>query len=191
MDQRQAPLLDALEEYHRLGRYGYTPPGHRQGRGADPRARAALGADTYRADVLASAGLDDRSSSNKYLSTAERLMADAVGAQTAFFATAGSSLSVKAAMLAVAGGQGQLLLSRDSHKSIVAGLVFASIEPRWIPVRYDEDLHLAHPPSPEALEAAWDRHPTPPGRSWSARRPTAPAPTWRPWPRSATAAASR
>ena len=32
-------------------------------------------------------------------------MADAVGADQAFFSTCGSSLSVKAAMLAVAGGQ--------------------------------------------------------------------------------------
>nr|BFE59705.1 ornithine decarboxylase [Dactylosporangium thailandense] len=159
MDHRQAPLLEALAEYHRLGRYGFTPPGHRQGRGADPRARAILGADTYRADILASAGLDDRSSSNGYLSKAEALMADAVGARQAFFATAGSSLSVKAAMLAVAGGRGQLLLSRDAHKSIVAGLIFAGVEPRWIPVRYDTQLHLAHPPSPEQLEQAWQRHP--------------------------------
>ncbi|WP_433221756.1 aminotransferase class I/II-fold pyridoxal phosphate-dependent enzyme [Dactylosporangium sp. CS-047395] len=159
MDHRQAPLLEALAQYHRLDRYGFTPPGHRQGRGADPRARAILGADTFRADVLASAGLDDRSSSNGYLSRAEALMADAVGARQAFFATAGSSLSVKAAMLAVAGGQGQLLLSRDAHKSIVAGLIFAGVEPRWIPVRYDPDLHLAHPPSPEQLETAWQRHP--------------------------------
>ncbi|WP_433201295.1 aminotransferase class I/II-fold pyridoxal phosphate-dependent enzyme [Dactylosporangium sp. CS-047395] len=159
LDQRQAPLLQALEEYHRRDRYGFTPPGHRQGRGADPRARAILGADTYRADVLASAGLDDRKSSNGYLSHAEELMADAVGAEQAFFATAGSSLSVKAAMLAVAGGQGQLLLSRDAHKSVVAGLIFAGVEPRWIPVRYDRDLHLAHPPSPEQFEEAWDRCP--------------------------------
>ena len=36
MDQNEAPILDALAEYHRLDRYGYTPPGHRQGRGADP-----------------------------------------------------------------------------------------------------------------------------------------------------------
>ena len=49
-------------------------------------------------------------------------MADAVGAEQAFFSTRGSSLSVKAAMLAVAGGQGDLLISRDAHKS-VAGLV--------------------------------------------------------------------
>jgi lysine decarboxylase len=36
----------------------------------------------------------------------------------------GSSLSVKAAMLAVAGGRGDLLISRDAQKSVVAGLVF-------------------------------------------------------------------
>jgi arginine/lysine/ornithine decarboxylase len=42
-------------------------------------------------------------------------MADAVGARQAFFSTAGSSLSVKAAMLAVAGGRGELLIGRDAH----------------------------------------------------------------------------
>ena len=38
-----------------------------------------LGAEAFRSDVLASAGLDDRSSSNGYLKRAEELMADAVG----------------------------------------------------------------------------------------------------------------
>jgi hypothetical protein len=42
MDQTEAPLLDALAEYRRLNRYGFTPPGQRQGRGVDhPRARRA------------------------------------------------------------------------------------------------------------------------------------------------------
>jgi arginine decarboxylase len=160
LDHGQAPLLDALADYHARDRYGFTPPGHRQGRGADSRARSVLGDQTYRSDVLASGGLDDRSSSHGYLARAEELMADAVGAQQAFFSTAGSSLSVKAAMLAVAGGKGDLLLSRDVHKSIVAGLIFTGVEPRWIRPRYDENLHLAHPPSPEELEHAWTRHPT-------------------------------
>jgi arginine decarboxylase len=160
LDHRRAPLLEALADYHRQDRYGFTPPGHRQGRGVDPRARDILGVDTYRADMLASGGLDDRSSSHEYLKDAERLMADAVGSGQAFFSTAGSSLSVKAAMLAVAGGRGELLISRDAHKSIVAGLIFNGVEPRWVKVRYDDRLHLAHPPSPEQLEQAWERHPT-------------------------------
>ncbi len=134
-----------------------TAPGHR--RGADPRTRAALGKDAFRSDVLATAGLDDRTSSHGYLSRAEELMADAVGAEQAFFSTCGSSLSVKAAMLAVAGGQSDLLISRDAHKSVVAGLVFSGVQLQWIRPRYDTRLHVAHPPSPEQVEQAWQKHP--------------------------------
>ncbi|HEX3540327.1 MAG TPA: hypothetical protein VHT75_07760 [Acidimicrobiales bacterium] len=159
MDHREAPLLDALAAYHQQDRYGFTPPGHRQGRGADRRTRAVLGEDTFRSDVLVSAGLDDRSSSHGYLKCAEQLMADAVGADHAFFSTCGSSLSVKAAMLAIAGGHGDLLVSRDAHKSVVAGLIFSGLQPRWIRPRWDRELHLAHPPSPEDVEAMWQRYP--------------------------------
>ena len=115
-----------------------------------PRVRLAIAA----ALLLATAGLDDRKSSNGYRSAAEQLMADAVGAEQAFFSTCGSSLSVKAAMLAVAGGRGDLLVSRDAHKSVVAGLVFGGIQPQWIRPRYDEKLHLAHPPSPRQGDVA-------------------------------------
>jgi hypothetical protein len=94
--------------------------------------RAAIGGDAFRSDVLATAGLDDRKSSHGYLSRAEELMADAVGAEQAFFSTCGSSLSVKAPMLAVADGRGDLLISRDAHKSVVAGLVFSGVQPQWI-----------------------------------------------------------
>ena len=64
MDQSAAPLLEALADYHARDRYGFTPPGHRQGRGADPRTVAAIGRDAFRSDVLATAGLDDRTSSH-------------------------------------------------------------------------------------------------------------------------------
>jgi arginine/lysine/ornithine decarboxylase len=106
MNQSVAPILEALADYHARDRYGFPPPGHRQGHGADPRTITAIGHDTFRSDMLATAGLDDRTSSHGYLSHAEELMADAVGAEQAFFSTCGSSLSVKAAMLAVAGGRG-------------------------------------------------------------------------------------
>ncbi|MDT5094700.1 MAG: arginine decarboxylase [Mycobacterium sp.] len=87
-------------------------------------------------------------------------MADAVGADQAFFSTCGSSLSVKAAMLAVAGDHpGGLLLGRDSHKSVVAGLIFSGVRPRWIAPRWDAERHLSHPPSPAEVEKAWRDNP--------------------------------
>src|SRR6476619_5228322 len=158
MDQDRAPFLEALAEYQRLDRYGFTPPGHRHGRGADPRTIDVLGIEPFRDDVLASMGLDDRSSSGEVLKTAETLMADAVGAEHAFFSTCGSSLSVKAAMLAVAGADGDLLMGRDAHKSVVAGLVFSGLRPRWVQPRWDGERHLSTPQSPEAFDAAWERY---------------------------------
>src|SRR3954447_2494310 len=101
MDHAEAPIVDALADYHAKDRYGFSPPAHRQGRGVDPAVLEVMGLAPFWDDVLATAGLDDRSSSGGYLAQAEKLMADAVGAGTAFFSTCGSSLSVKAAMLAV------------------------------------------------------------------------------------------
>jgi arginine decarboxylase len=159
VDQSQAPLVQALADYHEQGRYGFTPPAHRQGRGIDPRVRDVMGVEPFRDDLLASAGLDDRSSSGGFLKDAEALMADAVGAEHAFFSTCGSSLSVKSAMLAVTGHDGELLLGRDAHKSVVAGLIFSGMQPRWLHPRYDRQLHIAHPPSPREVADAWERHP--------------------------------
>lgn len=160
MDQTETPMLDAITAYRRADRYGFTPPGHRQGRGADARVIEVLGDQPFRNDLLASNGLDDRRSSNGYLSRAEALMADAVGAEDAFFSTCGSSLSVKAAMMAVAGGgNGELLVTRDSHKSVVAGLIFSGVQPNWITPQWDARHHISHPPSPQQVRDAWARHP--------------------------------
>lgn len=159
MDHSEAPILDGIIEYHRLDRYGFTPPGHRQGRGADQRTIEALGIDPFRSDLLATAGLDDRSSSRGLLKKAQELMADAVGAEHAFFSTCGSSLSVKAAILAVTRGTGEILIGRDAHKSVTAGLILSGLQPRWIRPTWDEELHIAHPPSPETVEEMWQRYP--------------------------------
>jgi len=152
-------MLEALAAYHDCGRYGFTPPGHRQGRGVDARVLAIMGKEPFRDDVLASAGLDDRSSSGQFLQHAEALMADAVDAERAFFSTCGSSLSVKAAMLAVAGHDGHLILGRDAHKSVVAGMIFSGLQPCWVSPQWDEQLHIAHPPSPAQIAEAWERCP--------------------------------
>ncbi|MFI7401230.1 aminotransferase class I/II-fold pyridoxal phosphate-dependent enzyme [Streptomyces sp. NPDC049541] len=159
VDHSRAPILEALSEYHRRGRLGFTPPGHKQARGADPAVREVLGDAVFLGDVLASGGLDDRLTRGQVLVRAEELMADAVHAEHTFFTTCGSSLSVKAAMLAVAGPHEQLLVGRDAHKSVVAGLILSGIEPVWVEPRWDAQRHLAHPPSPDDFEAAFEAHP--------------------------------
>ncbi|MFD5073858.1 aminotransferase class I/II-fold pyridoxal phosphate-dependent enzyme [Streptomyces sp. NPDC058371] len=159
MDHTQAPVLEALRRFQDQGELSFTPPGHKQARGADPEARAILGDAVYRSDLLASGGLDDRRMTGNVLKRAEELMADAVHAEHTFFTTCGSSLSVKAAMLAVAGPNEQLVVGRDVHKSVVSGLILAGIEPVWVDPQWDGEQRLAHAPAPEAFEEALERHP--------------------------------
>lgn len=159
MDHSSAPVLDALTAYQAQEQLAFTPPGHKQGRGADPRVRAVLGDALFSADMLAVSGLDDRTMSRGILKQAQDLMADAVGAEHTFFSTCGSSLSVKAAMLSVAGPHQKLLVGRDAHKSVISGLILAGIRPAWVAPQWDPDLHLAHPPAPEAFQKAFEEHP--------------------------------
>ncbi|QXJ23308.1 ornithine decarboxylase [Actinomadura graeca] len=159
MDHSEAPVLEALAAYHREGQLPFTPPGHKQGRGADPRVREVLGDALFHADVLAVSGLDDRTSSAGILERAQELMADAVHADHTFFSTCGSSLSVKSAMLAVAGPGEKLLVGRDAHKSVVSGLILSGVRPIWVEPQWDAERHLAHPPSAAAFAARLDEHP--------------------------------
>ncbi|WP_435273117.1 aminotransferase class I/II-fold pyridoxal phosphate-dependent enzyme [Streptomyces parvulus] len=159
VDHTRAPVLEALVDYHREGRLSFTPPGHKQARGADPAVREVLGDAMFYGDVLATGGLDDRLTRGRVLRHAEELMADAVHADHTFFSTCGSSLSVKAAMLAVAGPHEKLLIGRDAHKAVVSGLILSGVEPVWVEPCWDPERHLAHPPSAEAFEEAFDAHP--------------------------------
>lgn len=159
MDHSRAPVLEALQEFRRRGDVAYGPPGHKQGRGADPRVVDVVGMDVFRSDVLTLNGLDDRRQSQGVVSRAQELMADAVGATEAFFSTCGSSLSVKTAMLAVAGPGEKMLLSRNAHKSVVAAVVVNGVEPIWVHPKFDAERHLAHPPEPDDVRERLREHP--------------------------------
>ncbi|WP_028642393.1 aminotransferase class I/II-fold pyridoxal phosphate-dependent enzyme [Nocardioides sp. URHA0020] len=159
MDHSRAPVLDALAAFRHRGDVVYGPPGHRQGRGVDSRTLTILGEGVFSSDVLMLNGLDDRRQSEGVLEDAQSLMADAVGAEHAFFSTCGSSLSVKSAMLAVAGPGEKLLISRNAHKSVISGVIVNGTVPIWVHPKFDAGRHLAHPPEPADVRRALEAHP--------------------------------
>ncbi|KOX18987.1 ornithine decarboxylase [Saccharothrix sp. NRRL B-16348] len=159
MDHSEAPVLEALRAFRDLGYVPFNPPGHRQGRGVDPRVLDVVGEAVFASDVIALNGLDDRRMSQGVIQHAQELMADAVHAEHAFFSTCGSSLSVKSAMLSVAGPHEKLLVPRHAHKSVISGLILSGVSPVWVSPHWDAELHLAHPPGPDRVRALFEAEP--------------------------------
>ncbi|MGW4213516.1 aminotransferase class I/II-fold pyridoxal phosphate-dependent enzyme [Lentzea sp. NPDC004789] len=159
MDQNRAPVLEALQAFRECGYTPFNPPGHRQGRGADPRVLEILGEAVYAADVISVNGLDDRLNRQGVIEKAQQLMAEAVGAEQAFFSTCGSSLSVKSAMLSVAGPHEKIIVPRHAHKSVTSALILSGVSPVWLSPHWDAERHLSHPPGAGEVRKMFEAEP--------------------------------
>jgi arginine/lysine/ornithine decarboxylase len=137
----------------------FSVPAHNGGRGPQPEFTKWAGAQVARADLPVIHGIDTRNSAYQVQSTAQQLFADAVGAQQVLFSTEGSSLSVRVAMMTVAGPGETIVMARNGHKSAFAGLIISGARPVWVEPYYDEELEIAHGVLAAEVEAALERHP--------------------------------
>src|SRR3954452_24763076 len=102
-DQEAVPVADAMRAYHERDMLSFAIPAHAGGRGPVPEFAQWAGADAARFDLSLHHGADTRDRAWGVLSTAQELCAEAAGAKQTLFSTNGSSLSVRVAMLPVAG----------------------------------------------------------------------------------------
>jgi arginine decarboxylase len=158
-DQSTVPLADAMDAYHERGMLSFGIPAHSGGRGPAPEFTKWLGEGAARYDLPMSHGVDTRDHVWGVQQTAQELFAESVGATETLFSTNGSSLSVRVALMTVAGPGDTVIMARNPHKSSIAGLVLSGARPAWIDPVYDEELELAHVPTVETVTEALDRHP--------------------------------
>src|ERR671917_1673806 len=153
-EQPTAPYLDAVVAYAFRGTGRYHVPGHKGGPGADPGLRKAIGTDALAADVPQDIhGIDLGPSPTPY-ERAERLAAQAFGAERSFFLTNGATQGNHTLCLALAPLGTRIVAQRNSHASIVDGLVLSGGVPSFVAPEYDAELGMAHGVAPAALERA-------------------------------------
>jgi lysine decarboxylase len=159
LDHSQAPLVDGVRAYRELGMTPFTTPGHKRGAGIAADAAAALGWESFLNDIPLGAGVDDTHFSRDVLGQAERLAADAFGADRSFFLLNGSSIGNHVGILSLIGPGDEVVLARNVHKSILAALILSGARPIYVKPRYDSDFEVAHGLVADDLAATLDAHP--------------------------------
>jgi arginine decarboxylase len=157
--QPTAPYLEAITAYGFRGSLRFHVPGHKGGPGADPGLRTALGDRALLLDVPQDIeGIDVGPSPTPY-ERAERLAADAYRTERAWFLTNGATQGNHALCLALALPGETVILQRNSHASLIDGLVLSGGTARFVAPEYDAELGMAHGVTPDALAEAFDRAP--------------------------------
>lgn len=158
-EQPTAPYLDAVMAYAFRGAARYHVPGHKGGPGADPALRKAIGVDALAADIPQDIHGVDLGESPTAYQRAEALAAEAFGAERSFFLTNGATQGNHTLCLALAPLGTRIVAQRNSHASIVDGLVLSGGIPSFVAPEYDDELSITHCVTPAALAAALDRAP--------------------------------
>jgi arginine decarboxylase len=146
VDQRETPLADAAAAFLAADVTPFTTPGHKRA--------PHLVDDFLRLDLPLSSGADDLHMRSDVLGQAERLAADLWGADVCRFCGNGSTEGNQALALALGRPGDRAIVSRSTHKSVLAGLVLSGLEPVWVRPDVDPGTGLPLALPPERLAAA-------------------------------------
>ena len=179
LDQRRAPIYEALEQFRQMRVVPFDVPGHKRGRG-NPELTAFLGQQCVGVDVNSMKPLDNLCHPVSVIREAEELAADAFGAAHAFLMVGGTTSSVQSMVLTACKRGDEIILPRNVHRSVLNALVLCGAVPVYVNPEVDKRLG--------APLCGW---PTTPGCSAWPTRLTAPTstlaagclfPPWQPVP---------
>lgn len=165
MNQSEAPLLEALRAFVERGQAPFYSPGHKGGRSLDPWLRSHIA----EVDLNNLPDLDTLHCPEGPIADAERLIAQAWGTGQSFIMVQGSTGgNIAVALSALRPGE-TVLVQRNAHKSVLAGLVQSGARPVWLEPQWDARFGVAHGLSVTVVEQAlrdtgatalWLLHPT-------------------------------
>ncbi len=160
MNQQQTPFLDILMQAKNAHEYSFHMPGHKYVAGFDPQLAAFMGEAVFEADLNEiSPGVDYLHAAKGSLLEAQRLAADAVGADRTFFLINGSTVGNQASILATVHDGQTVIVPRASHRSVYAGLILSGANPVYVPPVYHPQVEFPLAVPLDSVRALLAAHP--------------------------------
>ena len=139
--QERAPIYEALEKFSRQRVVPFDVPGHKRGRG-NPELARLLGEKCVSMDVNSMKPLDNLCHPVSVIRDAEKLAADAFGAESAFLMVGGTTSAVQSMVMSVVKAGEKIILPRNVHRSVMGALVLCGAVPVYVNPETDARLGI-------------------------------------------------
>lgn len=159
LSQYETPLFTGLVNHTKRNPVQFHIPGHKKGNGMDPEFKEFIGDSILSIDLINIAPLDDLHQPKGIILEAQKLAAEAFGADHSFFSVQGTSGAIMAMIMAVAGPGDKIIVPRNVHKSVMSAIVFSGAIPIFIHPEIDTNLGISHGITLESVEKALRTHP--------------------------------
>jgi len=157
--QSKTPLFDALVSLAESRKVSFHTPGHKSGKGISTRFKKFVGPKIFSIDLTTLDEVDCLHKPVGVIKEAQELAAEAYGADRSFFLVNGSTVGNHAMVLATCLPGEQVLVARNAHKSIIAGLILADARPVFFLPEWDQELAIPLNVKTETVKAALEAHP--------------------------------
>lgn len=152
-DSGAMPLVEAMLKYKEENIYPFHTPGHKGGRGMEPKLRDQLGAGVVM-DVSLMSELDDIHEPQTYIAQAQQLAAAAYGSDACFWAVNGTTQAIQAMLMTALKPGEKVLVPRNAHRSVAGGLILGGLQAAFIQPRYLENFKIYSQVTAEDIEQA-------------------------------------
>ncbi len=153
------PIIKSLQKWTAKEHAPFYTPGHKHGWGMGAEFTELLQTAGLKFDLPEIPGLDNLAAPNGAIAESQNLAAQTFGATYTRYLVNGTSGGVMAAILATCQPGDQILLPRNIHRSIIAGLIHSGAVPIFVQPEYLPELDIAHSITPESIALALAQYP--------------------------------
>jgi arginine/lysine/ornithine decarboxylase len=158
-EQLRTPLFDAMVGLAESRKVSFHTPGHKSGKGISTRFRKFVGPKIFSIDLTTLDEVDSLHKPRGVIKEAQELAAKAYGADRSYFLVNGTTGGNQAMILAACNPGDQVLIARNAHKSVLAGLILSGAQPVFYSPPVDERLRIMLNVTFDDTKAAIDAHP--------------------------------
>ncbi len=158
-EQRVTPLFEAIIDYAKGKKISFHTPGHKHGVSIPQEFRNFVGEKIFDCDLTLLEEVDSWHDPQGVIKEAQKLAAQAYGADYAYFLVNGSSGGNHAMILTVCDPGEKIIIPRNAHRSVLAGIVLSGTIPVYVMPERDDSKNMLLNVTPEAIARTIAEHP--------------------------------